>query len=102
MTPLRWGDPPPPDTRTKITRERDAAVEKLKTRPGEWAVVQERARFASGRQHWTSRGCETLVRKDPEGTFTIWARWPEPDPAERDPYIAHRRARGIPPEGKKL
>lgn len=79
MTELIWEDPPPPAVRgghIEKARENDATVEQLKTRPGVWAKVATGI-HKSGGQAFTQRGCEATIRKQPDGTFWTYARWPE-------------------------
>lgn len=98
----KWVDEPPRRRNlTAVTRRRDAAVEELKTRPGEWMLVESGKAHRSASQHWQARGCETTCRTTVDGTVDVYARWPEPTPdlSASIPYIAARRARGIPTEG---
>ena len=101
MTRITWMDEvPKPVARTKRSRELDAMVEELKANSGQWAKVATDQAKTSATQRWTRRGCEATVRRTPSGKYDVYARYPEPDLAEVDPYIASRRARGIPTEGK--
>ena len=101
MTRVAWVDEvPAPVGKTKRTRELDAIVEELKANRGQWAKVATDQARTSATVRWTRRGCEATVRRNPSGKYDVYARYPEPDLAEVDPYIARRRARGVPPEGK--
>lgn len=102
MNRVAWVDEvPKPVARTKRSRELDAMVEELKTNCGQWAKVATNQARTSATDRWTRRGCEATVRRNAAGTYDVYARYPEPDLAEVDPYIARRRARGIPTEGKR-
>lgn len=75
MTVVRWEDPPPMQWgRWKIVQR------ELEQKPGTWALIVDektRAKVDSAKAGLKAKGCETSVRKNPNGTFSLWARWPK-------------------------
>ena len=103
MPNIEWVDVPPAvDSRPKAARRADAIVERLKKSPGQWALVEPNAKYRENIRTYKRRGCEAAARENPDtGGHDIYARWPVTDLAAVDPYIARRRARGVPQEGIK-
>lgn len=100
---MKWQEPPQSKAGRgrAASRERDAVVAQLKEHPGRWALVQEQCRNSGAGTSWRQRGCEaTAVRRDDGKGYDVYARWPEVDPAEVDPYVARRRAKGVPRDGR--
>ena len=57
----------------------------LKSRPGDWAMVKERAGSRATVQYLRNRlgpEYEVVSERDPEGGFNIFARYVGPDKAE--------------------
>lgn len=71
---LVWKDPPPSKTFGKLAGE----IAELKAHPGVWALVRESTHRSAGIS-WERHGCETTLRKNPDGTWQVYARWPEQD-----------------------
>lgn len=102
---MKWQEPPQSKAGRgrAASRERDAVVAQLKEHPGRWALVQEQCRNSGAGTSWRQRGCEaTAVRRDDGKGYDVYARWPEVDPAEVDPYVARRRAKGVPRDGRPV
>lgn len=57
--------------------KRQAVVDALKARPGEWARVKQNLKYTTETTEWRKLGCEVRAAK-PEGSdlYSIWARWP--------------------------
>lgn len=71
---LTWENPPPkqyPPRRTHI----DDIVDELKKHPGSWAFVGTKATTGTP-YHYKSRGAEYTYRKQAEGGYRLYARWP--------------------------
>lgn len=102
MPNIEWVDELPPiDHRTKAARESDAIVRRLKDNPGRWALVVPNAKRRDAERAYKRRGCDTAARASTVGEgLDVFARWPETTIAPLDPYIARRRARGVPTEGR--
>lgn len=103
MPNIEWVEElPPRPSQTKASRRADAIVERLKKTPGKWALVEPNAKHRESVRRYTRRDCEAAARENLDtGGYDIYARWPATDLAAVDPYLARRRARGIPPEGAK-
>ena len=103
MPNIEWvEEPPTADYRSRAARRNDAIVQRLKKSPGQWALVAPNAKDRATVRVYRRRGCEAVVRTNRDtGGYDIYARWPATDLAAVDPYIARRRARGVPQEGKK-
>jgi hypothetical protein len=69
---IRWETPPP-----KIADHITKILEELKKHPGEWALIQEHSRSTSAPSQWRKFGCEAESRSNPDGSYRIYARWPE-------------------------
>jgi len=50
---------------------------KLKKRPGKWALVVQGAKSPNGTASWKRRGCQATSSRNDDGTFDIYARYPE-------------------------
>lgn len=81
MTDIIWEDPPPRQRGGGRGFDYDGFVAELKKHPGKWAVVRPGGAYsgAFGDAHQRLRrcGCDALQRKQPDGTYTLYARWPE-------------------------
>lgn len=102
---IKWQDPPEPSTGRgrQTSRERDQLVAQLKNHPGKWALILEDQKSSSAATSMRKRGCEARsVRHRKTNTYDVYARWPEQDLADVDPYIARRRARGVPEDGRAV
>lgn len=76
MSDIEWAEPPTDAKSGRSYGWIKRAVEQLKERPGEWAIVG-RDQSAAAARHWKSYGVEATVRRDPDtGRYTIYARWP--------------------------
>lgn len=108
MAEIEWMNPPgvvKPDESW-----RDDVIRDLQRRPGKWARVDKGTRSRTRYKAWRKRGCETVTRQvtnplaqepdEPTHLYDIFARWPEP-PVKVDAWTQQRRARNIPPEGKR-
>lgn len=103
MVEIEWQEPPG-HVRGDV-KWRLPILEELKANPGVWARVERGRKSRHTRDQWSNMGCDAGARRyfsEEEGRYlyNIYARWPEPDPAEVDPYIARRRARGVPRDGR--
>lgn len=71
---MEWKNPP---GRTHRERMEEEVVPELKTRPGVWALVEERQPNASHRDMWKDFGCDCTTRRRPDKDgYDIYARWP--------------------------
>lgn len=73
---FEWEDPPPRTTGVGNPAVAEA-IEKLKRNPGQWARVRDGMKDTGGTSTWIKRGCQAATRKREDGTFSVWARWPE-------------------------
>lgn len=69
-------DIPPEAPRTGRPNKTIPQVEELKAHPGEWAVLRRGAKFTAAGSAHRNLGCEVKTRKQPNGTFDIYVRWP--------------------------
>ena len=78
MTEIEWVDAPPPDVRKIGFRTK--VIERLKEKPGQWALVETDVRNTRAASY-RNKGCEAVSRKRDvhKGTdrSDIYARWPE-------------------------
>lgn len=80
---VEWSEPPIRTGRGRDPRKSalfNNVVEALRAEPGKWAIVRTDC-SEKGARPFKRRGCETSVRADGAGTFTVWARWPVSPPA---------------------
>lgn len=78
MSDIEWADPPPTNhSRSRRADEIKAMVAQLKERPRQWALVCRGMRSSGSVVPWQRHGCEVALRKTCEGTWDIYARWPE-------------------------
>ena len=74
---MNFKDPPPPKTHQPYI-EKD--IETLKKRPNEWAFIKNSK--SQGVAHpFKAKGCKTTTRKQPDGTFDLYAMWVVDDDA---------------------
>lgn len=84
-----WKEPPAPRAGLSRRHDIDQMVEKLKSRPGQWALVSKNA--SPSVAAWKSRGCETKTVSAglgyERGKCDSYARWPETaeKPAKKKP-----------------
>lgn len=80
MADIVWEDPPA-STVGRPGFDYDGLVAELKKHSGKWAVARTGGKhtgsFSSARERLMHRGCEAVQRKQPDGTYTLYARWPE-------------------------
>lgn len=73
-----WKEPPAPRAGTSRRVDIDRTVEKLKERPGEWALVSKNS--SPSVASWKARGCDTKTVSAGLGykksKCDIYARWP--------------------------
>jgi hypothetical protein len=78
VSDIVWEDPP--TGRAKPAKWASFAAE-LKQHPGKWAIAKSGASYDGLVSTQSMRlqylGCETAKRKQPDGTYTLYARWPE-------------------------
>lgn len=74
--PFEWKEPPM-DNRGRPSIRR-SIIDRLQTKPGQWALVAIR-KDPSFSTPLKSNGCETTTRKRADGQYDIYARWPEPE-----------------------
>jgi hypothetical protein len=72
---LIWKTPPSARRGRRPDDVYDRMVEKLKGRPGKWALVAEKVKSPNGTAVWKRRGCQTQSRIRPDGGYDIYARW---------------------------
>lgn len=74
---VHWEDPPPEQDhrRRKPSAATLGLVEALKQQPGRWALVKMKP-GAGGGDHLKRRGLEVVTRKQPDGRYAMYARWP--------------------------
>lgn len=68
--------PPPRGRLNRSVELFDADLAKLRENPGQWMIVREKYPTRSGGDVYRARDCQVTVRRDSEGTFTVYARWP--------------------------
>lgn len=74
MTKIEWAEPPAAKTgRRGVINELGP---ELKAEPGRWARV-ETATYSSRPHAWRKKGFEAVARKNADGTYDVYARWPE-------------------------
>lgn len=95
-----WEEPPARVSGRQASRERRETIAQLRQHPGQWAKVLEGAASHSAAAPWRKDGCEARAHRRDDEKIDVYARWPEQDLAEVDPYIARRRARGVPEDGR--
>ena len=81
MTDIIWEDPPVP-TKGPKAEVWPSVVAQLKKHPGKWAIVKTgyvTTNSAGSMQRYLKQTyrCEETYRKQPDGTYTLYARWPE-------------------------
>jgi hypothetical protein len=78
MTDLAWKAPPSMRKRGRRPSQLlNDVANKLKARPGHWALVVEGAKSPNATAVWISRGCESTSSRREDGTFDIYAMYPE-------------------------
>ena len=95
MSRVEWVDGPPEVEQIHNERIRELLPE-LIARPGEWAIVETGRKWHSARQAWVRKGCQASARREADGTYTIYARWPPP----RTAYQVEREKRQAVRDGK--
>lgn len=66
---------PPPKTYPGRAKEVMEAVEALKLRPGQWALVRRAGDKGGTPSTWRRLGCEITTRQNGDGV-DVYARWP--------------------------
>lgn len=76
---IQWEEPPPSrqGQGKKSSSWRTSIIEELQKNPGKWALVHEDVNSSGMAGPWRNAGCEAKTRKQDDGTFSIYARWPE-------------------------
>ena len=69
--PLVWEDPPPKKKGGGGRREA------MRAHPGKWLLWAANAKSSSATLPLRAGGFETTVRANSDGTWRIYARWPE-------------------------
>lgn len=72
---IEWADPPPRSGARDL--ELDALLRALKRNKGKWARVLTGLRNGSRAAWFRKRGCDATARRAADGTFDVYARWPE-------------------------
>lgn len=78
MPELTW-ETPPPVARSSVDYGGIAAT--LRERPGQWAKIDDGLEYLDmNRMYHSFRavGVQTSRRVQPDGTYRMYARWPEP------------------------
>lgn len=72
-----WQDPPRSGAGIRSAMATDF-VAILRQNPGKWAIKRT-ARYADAEMQRTLKklGCEAVNRSNGDGTYTLYARWPE-------------------------
>lgn len=79
MSDIVWEDPPEAKYGPRSPGRLRELVDQLRAHPGKWALVKANAP-KSGTTNYYLRdryGCEVVQRSNADGTFNIYARWPE-------------------------
>lgn len=81
---VTWGEPPASGKRGRhaLSPLRLQQFEALKSRPGQWAIVDSgpnQGPMASVASVFKRRGFEAITRKNDAGTTDVWARWNNDD-----------------------
>lgn len=77
MSDIEFVDSPPPAAAGRgLSREVEELIDKLKTEPGRWAIVDRGDRRGSRFRTLQRRGCEVAGRMV-DGEHLLYARWPE-------------------------
>lgn len=77
MSDIVWEDPPPSTQGGAGTGRLQVILAELQKHPGKWAVTHEAARSKMAKDGLQKRGCETTTRQNGDGTYRVYARWPE-------------------------
>ena len=77
---VTWGEPPASGKRGRhaLSTLRLQQFEELKSRPGQWAIVDSgpnQGPMASVASVFKRRGFEAITRKNDAGNTDAWARW---------------------------
>ena len=77
---VTWGEPPASGQRGRsaLSPLRLQQFEALKSRPGQWAIVDNGSNqgpVASVASVFKRRGFEAITRKNEAGSTDVWARW---------------------------
>ena len=90
---MQWKNPPAITHRERMEEE---VIPQLKTRPGVWALVEERQPNPEHRTMWKDLGCDCTTRRRTDGEgYDIYARWPEL-PSQKTPVNGPRPPRNTP------
>lgn len=74
---ITWEEPP---AKSRPAPERMARlIARLKERPGEWAKLGSDYKTANAGSPYKRHGIEIVTRRQPDGNFAIYARWPAPE-----------------------
>ena len=80
---VTWGEPPASKKgRRNLSPLRLQQFEALKSRPGQWAIVDNgpnQGPMASVASVFKRRRFEAITRKNDAGTTDVWARWNNDD-----------------------
>lgn len=81
MTDIVWEDPPDRVRGTPRPSKWNLVVEELKRHPGKWALVATGGEHPGSHGNRAARlrslGCEKVQRRQPDGSFALYERWPE-------------------------
>ena len=77
---VTWGEPPASGQRGRkaLSPLRLQQFEALKSRPGQWAIVDNgpnQGPMVSVTSVFKRRGFEAITRKNEAGSTDVWARW---------------------------
>lgn len=81
---VTWGEPPASRQRGRnaLSPLRLQQIEALKSRPGQWAIVDtgpNQGPLVSVASVFKRRGFEAITRKNDAGSTDVWARWNNDD-----------------------
>lgn len=105
MLALNWEEPGPSRRAQKTKVELDRVAHALKSRPGEWALVEEGvSNGGSSAKKYQNRGCETthrgVLNDEGQYRYKVYARWPAEDAADTQapvPVTPPAPAPAVPP-----
>ena len=77
MTDVVWEDPPISARGGGARGRLRVLLAELKEHPGKWAISHPAAQSPSSAYPLKRVGCEVTSRKNDDGTYRVYARWPE-------------------------
>jgi len=77
MTELKWQDPPA--RRGGTGADYSVVIDKLKERPGKWALIADAWKTSAPPAAFRQNGCEATARRNAGSkTWSVYARFPAP------------------------